>query len=67
MASGKCPKCGRIMAHVKVEPIELQSARGKGNGVCFMCPHCQNVLSVSPTAASLASGIVKVMGRQKAT
>ena len=57
--SGKCPKCERIVGHVKTEAIELNvSTKEKYKGVSYSCPSCHCVLSVGIDFLALKNDIV---------
>ena len=57
--TGKCPKCGQIMPHIKTEGVSAQVLFGKQwHGVSYQCPHCSTVLSVEIDPIAVKADIV---------
>ncbi|HWB61084.1 MAG TPA: hypothetical protein VG733_16505 [Chthoniobacteraceae bacterium] len=53
--SGKCPKCGAVVEHVKVEAIASKPSPGKPRheGLTYLCPSCSTILGVNLAPVSL--------------
>ncbi len=47
--SGKCPKCGAVVEHVKVEAIASKPSPGKPRheGLTYLCPSCSTFVGVN--------------------
>jgi hypothetical protein len=49
MQSGRCPKCDKLIPHVKAERIAVGESLDqiKFHGVSFLCPFCVAIVGVS--------------------
>lgn len=59
MHRGKCPKCGSPVAAVNVDNVDIIGASCSGNGVAYLCPHCDAVLGFSIDQLTLNAVVVK--------
>jgi phage FluMu protein Com len=58
--TGKCPKCGKIMANVSVQAVSAQVLFGvRWDALSYQCPHCHTVLSVEIDPIALKNEIVR--------
>jgi len=60
MASGRCPKCEKLISYVKFEPVDLKEGWGMQvwRGVSYLCPSCSTVLSISIDPVALTNDVV---------
>jgi hypothetical protein len=63
--SGKCPKCDKLLAHVKADRIPVGESLDqiKFNGVSFFCPFCSAILGVSIDLAHLTAMKVEAVAQ----
>jgi phage FluMu protein Com len=49
VASGKCPKCEKIVVHANLDHITMgnQLTGPLYNAVSAVCPHCKNILGIT--------------------
>ena len=60
MNTGKCPKCGKALAEVQIEPLDIKrGTRTAYHGVSFSCPSCHTVLSTGIDPVVLKVEILK--------
>ncbi len=56
----KCPKCERSIDRVEIKETKLgDGINALYNGVSFVCPHCNSILSVSPDPYAIKAAIVE--------
>jgi hypothetical protein len=55
-----CPKCGKLIGTVNIKDITVNAGinRNRWNGIAYMCPFCQAILSVAIDPIALKSDIV---------
>ena len=60
MAIGKCPKCDKVVAHVKIESVQARSGIGGEAwvGVNYLCPSCNTVLGTGIDPVALKTDTV---------
>ena len=62
-----CPSCKLQITTAKLETLDLIQAPTTWKGVCYTCPHCQVIISVSidPTVLreEIIRGVLKALGR----
>jgi hypothetical protein len=58
MTIGTCPKCGKIVTHVQTEPVTIKRRGLSVNGISYLCPSCDCVLSVAIDPVALQKDIL---------
>ncbi len=59
MSTGKCPKCDKLLSHVKIENMVVrESFQTDWHGVSYCCPFCNVILSVQIDPMRLRNEIV---------
>ena len=64
--TGKCPKCGIVLTHVNIQPIDIrQNMQPAWNGVSYVCPQfsCQTILGVSIDPISIKEDLIRELTR----
>ena len=59
MTNGQCPKCGALISSVTIETITVKAKPTNWNGVSYLCPSCNCVLSVAIDPIALKADIVR--------
>lgn len=59
MNNGRCPKCNAPISSVSIESISVKAKPSNWNGVSYLCPSCNCVLSVAIDPIALKSDIVE--------
>lgn len=69
MATGKCPKCEKVVTQAIFEAIDVRESFGTTTwkGVSYKCPSCSSVLGIQidPIAVKtdILSGVKKLLSR----
>ena len=59
MSFGQCPKCETILNNVNLEGIDVYvNHQPQWNGVAYLCPFCNSILSVGIDPIALKTDIV---------
>lgn len=58
MTNGQCPKCGATVSYVNIESITIRAKPTSWQGVSYLCPSCNAVLSVAIDPISLKADTV---------
>ncbi len=62
--SGKCPKCEKVISHVRIEHIPIKEGmQDRYRGVSYCCPWCNTVLSVGVDPHFLNEDIIDKLKR----
>ena len=60
IASGKCPKCEKVVSHVSIEDMPIYLGfQEKWKGVSYLCQHCKTILGVGIDPIALKTDIVQ--------
>jgi hypothetical protein len=57
--NGQCPNCKTTISHVQLEGISVKAKGGNWNGVSYLCPSCNCVLSVGIDPVALKTDLVR--------
>ena len=57
--SGQCPKCASPISYVNLETVSVKARGASWNGVSYLCPSCNAVLSVEIDPIALKTDIVR--------
>lgn len=59
MASGKCPKCEKILTHVNIEGVDGHvNFRSTWKCVSYVCPYCQTVLGTQIDPLAIKTDVI---------
>ena len=60
IALGKCPKCEKMVGHLKIEEIEAKVGFGgrSWNGINYLCPWCNTILGAGIDPVALKTDTV---------
>ncbi len=61
VASGKCPKCEKIVVHANLDHITMgnQLTGPMHHALSAVCPHCKNILGVTIDPFTVRNEIVE--------
>jgi hypothetical protein len=45
--TGNCPKCSEAITKVIETSIKVEDAHGTADGIAYLCPNCNSVVSIS--------------------
>ncbi len=60
MATGKCPKCEKVVHHLKLEPLDAKEAFAEGGwrAITLQCPSCSTVLGAHIDPIAIRTDII---------
>jgi hypothetical protein len=58
-SASKCPKCGKVVAKLLIEPIPASLDKKTFPAVAFSCPSCNSVLGVQIDPVTVSASTVK--------
>lgn len=64
LSSGKCPKCEKVIQHLKYEGIDAKPPFGTGaiwKAVTLQCPHCSTILSAAIDPIAIKTEILNAI------
>ncbi|MEY9719779.1 hypothetical protein ABIA22_002269 [Sinorhizobium fredii] len=66
MATGKCPKCEKIVPHLRLEGLDANVAFGAGGwkAITLCCPFCSTILSAAIDPIAVKADIVNAIKKK---